>query len=865
VIRRIFPLPAVCAAAVLFSLVLRAGEPDQKTLYRIAPEPEWIDPVLLPERDEIPEDQVRGGIYYLLSDEQVRVEPRETYGQYARKFLNETGVQSGSEIHLTVNPAYETLELHKVEVLRDGVWQQRLTPRIISVLQRETDMEKFMLDGRYTVVVRLTDIRSGDVLRYSFTRRGANPVMAGHFYERFSAGWNEPCALLRERIVAPAGKRLFFKNHNTDSQPRAVETGTETIYEWRALDLPATSSEENVPYWQDVYPWIEAGDMEDWREVVDWALPLYDFDQLLPPDLETEITTLQVKDSSEEKILGALRLVQDEIRYFGTETGENSHRPRPPAEVYAQRLGDCKEKSLLLGTILRRLGFEAWPVLVSSEWGRGIESLLPSPAAFDHVILQTSLDGHDYFLDPTRSHQRGPLRSLPIEDYGLGLIVREGETRLSAVQPPPESLSRREVEEIVNLPDTTNAAPATFKVYTVLHGEAAEDARERFASENRKDLQDQYKRFYADTYPTIEVARPVRCADNERDNIFEIWEEYRIPDIWKSSSEKNRVSLSFYPQEITAYLKKPGTSGRQHAYELPHPVDVRQKTYINLPEAWSIKPSDFHEANKYFDVSYNVSRDGGSNAVISSRFRSLADHVSADALKSYRSGVEKSLDALGYQFTYTANAEEPRSATNWLSLWPMFVTAAIGFLVSLAAAFAIWWNHQKTPPRFPVHADRHLDGLGGWLIVVAIILIIRPFVAIVALGGIFAPYVTSPQIWQFFTSPEGQYYSPLWLPIFVFEIFVNTALVVFDVFLLLLFFAKKKSFPKTFVAVLAIMLVCGILDAALISAIPKDHFPGDMRTALNSAAKDSASNIIAALIWIPYLLISRRVKTTFRR
>jgi len=856
---RTYQLRAVFAVLMLLSGLLRAQEVSR---YQIGPEPPWAEPLPLPEREEVPEHQISEGIYYLLSEEQVRVEPRETYGQFARKFLNETGVQNGSEISIGVDPAYETLELHKVEVLRDGVWQQRLTPNIISVLQRETDMERFMLDGRYTVVVRLTDVRPGDVLRYSFTLRGANPVMAGHFHHSFSAGWSEPCAHMRQRVMVPAAKRLFIRDHNTELKPRVVESGDSTLYEWEVTDMPAHIAEQNVPYWEDVFPWVEIGDMDSWQQVVDWALPLYDFDQELPPDLETEISTMQSLDSSEEKILRALRLVQDEVRYFGTETGEHSHRPRPPAVVYNQRFGDCKEKTLLLGTILRRLGLPAWPVLVNSDWGRGIEGLQPSPSAFDHVILKTKLEGRDFYLDPTRTHQRGPLSSLAIGDYGLGLIVRAGENKLTAIDPSRESAPRNEVEEIVELPAASNDSPATFKVYTKLRGESAENARERFASESRNELQEKYKRFYAETYPAIEIAKPLRHADDKKENIFEIWEEYRIPGIWLPDEKQGRMIVSFYPQEVTSYLKKPGTSGRRHSFELPHPIDVTLKTIIRLPESWSVAPSNFRETNKFFDVTYNVSRDGEAGAVISSRFRSLADHVPTSLLKDYRASVEKVLDSLGYEFTYTTKSKKADSGL--LSLWPMFLAAIISFMVSLVAAVAIWWWGRLRPPPMGLYS-RELEGIGGWLILVAIGLISRPFVALAGLVSIFSPYVSNPQIWQFFTEPGGRYYSAAWQPIFLFEVSFNTALIVFSVLLLVMFFSRQKTFPLTFVILLAVIVLAGLADFTMISLVPKEGLPAEMQSEMNTGLRDVARNIFAALIWIPYMLVSKRVKATFRR
>ena len=41
--------------------------------------------------------------------------------------------------------------------------------------------------------------------------------------------------------------------------------------------------------------------------------------------------------------------------------------PSAPDAVYARRWGDCKEKALLMVTMLRALGIEASPALVNTE------------------------------------------------------------------------------------------------------------------------------------------------------------------------------------------------------------------------------------------------------------------------------------------------------------------------------------------------------------------------------------------------------------------------------------------------------------------------------------------------------------------
>ena len=92
--------------------------------------------------------------------------------------------------------------------------------------------------------------------------------------------------------------------------------------------------------------------------------------------------------------------------------GESSHRPASPNEVLRRRFGDCKDKSLLLITLLRELGIDSKPVLLQIGRHMGLEKTLPSPQFFDHAIVQAALNGKTFFLDPTRLGQRGLLERM---------------------------------------------------------------------------------------------------------------------------------------------------------------------------------------------------------------------------------------------------------------------------------------------------------------------------------------------------------------------------------------------------------------------------------------------------------------------
>jgi transglutaminase-like putative cysteine protease len=76
------------------------------------------------------------------------------------------------------------------------------------------------------------------------------------------------------------------------------------------------------------------------------------------------------------RIEKALRLVQDEFRYLSVNLEHGGQIPTPPDLVARRRFGDCKDLSVLLVKILRRLGVSAHAVLVNTAQRRSIAELL---------------------------------------------------------------------------------------------------------------------------------------------------------------------------------------------------------------------------------------------------------------------------------------------------------------------------------------------------------------------------------------------------------------------------------------------------------------------------------------------------------
>jgi uncharacterized protein DUF2569 len=152
--------------------------------------------------------------------------------------------------------------------------------------------------------------------------------------------------------------------------------------------------------------------------------------------------------------------------------------------------------------------------------------------------------------------------------------------------------------------------------------------------------------------------------------------------------------------------------------------------------------------------------------------------------------------------------------------------------------------------------ETKLEGIGGWLILVAIGLCVQPMLLLKAIADNVA--IFEPDTWRVLTTPGAPAYHPLWAPLLVGETGVNLVLFAWSGVLLYVFFARKRGFPRLVVAYMGVSLAAVLGDLAVARAIPS----AQIRLTASDYGQVGRSAISAA-VWIPYFLRSRRVAATF--
>lgn len=684
--------------ALLLLLCTTASAADEQ--FSFSPAPGWVEPVEIPSVNETPHAEVRDGAHYLHFGRQVRV-PAEVdpsyYYRYVIQITNQTGLDDQSQINVSFDPVYERVEFHHLKIIRDGQTINRLASAQLRLLDQEDELDQQLYNGTRTANLLLEDLRVGDVLDYSYTIHGNNPVFAGVFNANFKLQWAVPVSSLNMRLLWQKPGEPISKLHNSSWPIRHRRDASGHEYLIQAEDVPPLLLEDDVPDWFNPYAEVQFSEQAEWREVVDWGRGLFQKSTASSAEIREIARGIEQKAGNRaEQVAATLQFVQDNIRYVGIELGTNSHQASPAPEVLARRYGDCKDKTSLMITLLREQQIDAYPALVNTYREHRLAQSLPSMRSFNHVLVALPLEDKTYWLDPTRSHQIGELEQIYQPDYGLALVLKPDEAGLTGMQ-SGGPVSGYEVFENYDLTDADSDV-ATMSVVTEYFGANAEWQISKFERDSIAEIGQSYLEYYQGYYPDIVALGDPQYEVDRNDHRFKVKESYRIDGFWKRQEGDDRDSGWIYSSSINSYLDKPDKITREQVYELGRKLEIKQNIKISLEKGkWDLSDNRFDEDNEIFHYRVDEKFDASSNTMnLAYVYTRKAEYVDADGYPAYLAALERADEQT--DFGLYRNQEEAVAVDEADTESIAIALGLVLYFSSIAASIFLWRLDVKRRP-----------------------------------------------------------------------------------------------------------------------------------------------------------------------
>jgi Domain of Unknown Function with PDB structure (DUF3857)/Transglutaminase-like superfamily len=559
------------------------------------------------------------------------------------------------------NPEYQTLSIHAVELRRNGVWSNRLNPEKITLARRESDFESDMSDGMVSALIVLDDVRVGDVVRLTYTVKGLNPVIKGVDHDQTNFAWIDP--VLNRKLSALYDPNATISHRSFDGAPEVVikKNSEALVVTAQAKAVAGTRQEGGYPRWYRPFPVVMLAEQRSWADVVKWAKPLYPDPGALPKELEAKMQDWQAITDPEKRLMAVLQTMQEDIRYFGIELGESSHRPHSPAETWQRRFGDCKDKAYLMSVVLSRMGIPAVPALATTRYGKGVRDFLPAATAFNHVIVQVQLGKQTLWVDPTLTQQRGPAKAIETMDYGYVLPIAEGVSDLRQVIRAPDSM--RKISVFEKYTPSVDGKIIGLVVTTQYSGGAADNMRRELVSRGRDEIGKSYSEFYRKRFGQLDIAAPFSVNDDQANNALTFIETYHLKEAWDEKTG-NTKSLSVYADSMDLDTKLPDTIDRKAPLSLNYPMHYLHEQTLELPQGWSWLSSSQNMAIKANAFNYEQAMgQTGQTVAIKHQIRFEQDHVNTAQLNDYLSKMRDVRDGMSRRFVLSMpNTDKDRDA-----------------------------------------------------------------------------------------------------------------------------------------------------------------------------------------------------------
>jgi tetratricopeptide (TPR) repeat protein len=296
-------------------------------------------------------------------------------------------------------PAFEKLTLNEARVIKADGRTIAVEPRHVQLRDSGTDFQVY--DHSKQLIVSFPSLEVGDLIEVKWTNRGKNPEYQGHFFTRYNFGSDDyPIVSDELRIRLPKDKPLKYAIIGGKLEPVVREEGDFRSYHWRAVNRPMLPRDEHLPSKEELRLQVSCSTFASWEDVARWKRQLRQECWQCPTELRKIVAEVtQGLTTPQEKAKALTYWVRRHIRYVSV--GErHDYTPHLPADILANRFGDCKDSSQLLAIMLKEAGIPVALVSLGVRDDGQVLEEVPSPWA-THAILVATIAGKQHWIDTT--------------------------------------------------------------------------------------------------------------------------------------------------------------------------------------------------------------------------------------------------------------------------------------------------------------------------------------------------------------------------------------------------------------------------------------------------------------------------------
>lgn len=347
------------------------------------------------------------------------------------RIQSEAALAALGQLVFAYNSATENMKINYVRVIKtDGAVVnagESAVQDMTSPVARDAPVYSDLHEKHITV----PSLQPGEILEYDIETDYQEPLAPGQFWMDYI--FQKGVITLNETLVLdiPAGRKITLKMQPA-YPPKITDTNGRRIYTWTSQYLqredPKKKKTEKPKKPSDKAD-VAASTFASWNELAAWYAGLERDRRKPTPELTAKALELTKNAKTDrEKAQAIYDYVAKNFRYVSLSFGVGRFQPHPASEIFANQYGDCKDKHTLLSAMLAAVHIDADTVLIHSS--RKLDSDVPSPSQFDHVITAVHLGNERVIVDTTS--EIAPFGALwaPIRDKEAVLVTPAGKAEI---------------------------------------------------------------------------------------------------------------------------------------------------------------------------------------------------------------------------------------------------------------------------------------------------------------------------------------------------------------------------------------------------------------------------------------------------
>ncbi len=274
-------------------------------------------------------------------------------------------------------------------------------------------------------VIHLPSIQPGALIdvAYGYTSQ-SRTWMEDHYADSFYFQGKNPVAYSRWVLAIPSSRKLRVKTIGQIVSHQEHQFGEEKVHIWSARDVALIHSDQASPPFRELAAAVYVSTIPDWETVARWESSLIQ-DQFQTDDAIRKKTTelIKGKKTKMEQMEALYEFAVQKVRYLYHDVGIFGKKPNQAPNVFANKYGDCKDKSTLLIAMLRYAGIEAYYSAIRTRNKGPVFWEVPCAQtnhAITYIPAQPGIE-KEMFLDPTATFFN--MYTLPEQDQGVDALV----------------------------------------------------------------------------------------------------------------------------------------------------------------------------------------------------------------------------------------------------------------------------------------------------------------------------------------------------------------------------------------------------------------------------------------------------------